>query len=349
MPDDWKAGVERLLRENPVGGASVSIWQHGQELLTLHEGWPADALVPVFSATKPASALCLLLALHDSGHGPELEVGELWPAFPAPRCTIGQLLSHQCGLAALAESAPLDNLDACRAAIERSSPAWLPPQHGYHPQTFGPLVDILMLELTGQRVAGFWEQRVRRPHGLDFFISLPESEFHRVQALQPPRVQARLVMQDAFYQRFYEAGSAVYCAFHSITGFDSPRAMSTPAAWQCGSPAKGGVASARGVAQFYQLLISDRLPVCVREWLATPQCRGRDATMLQETAFTCGAMCEPLALFPGHGFGHPGAGGSHGYCSPTTGLSFAYVMNRMELGVLPGPRVMDMLRLLPSA
>ena len=331
-----------------MGGASVSVWQHGKELLTLHEGWPDDALVPVFSATKPASALCLLLALHDCCRGPELEIGELWSAFPAPHCTIAQLLSHQCGLAALAEPAPLVDLDACRAVIERSTPAWLPPQHGYHPQTFGPLVDILMLELTGMRVGAFWEQRIRHPHGLDFYIGLPESEFRRVQPLQAPRIQPGYMQRDAFYKQYFDAQSSVYRAFHSIVGYGTPREMSTPAAWQCASPAKGGVASARGLAQFYQLLMTNAIPTDVREWLSTPQCHGWDYTLQQETGFTCGAMCEPAHLFPRDGFGHAGAGGSHAFCSPSTGISFAYVMNRMELGNLPGLRVERLLDILAA-
>ena len=343
MPGDWKAEFEHIFRENLVGGASVSVWQHGREVLALHEGWPADSLVPVFSATKPASALCLLLALHDCCRGPELAVGDIWPAFPAPHCTIGQLLSHQCGLAALAEPAPLENLEACRQIIERSTPAWLPPQHGYHPQTFGPMVDILMLELTGMRVAEFWEHRVRRPLALDFYIGLPESEFHRVQMLQAPRIQPGHMQRDDFYKQYFDVNSPVYRAFHSIVGYGTPREMSTPAAWQCGSPAKGGVASARGLAQFYQSLMSNFIPADVRDWLATPQCSGWDHTLQQETAFTCGAMCEPSKLFPGGGFGHAGAGGSHAFCSTSTGVSFAFVMNRMELGNLPGTRVARLL------
>ena len=349
MPADWKTEFGSILRENLVGGASVSVWQHGQELLTLHEGWPADALVPIFSATKPAAALCLLLALHDCCRGPELAVGDIWPAFPAPHCSVGELLSHQCGLAALAEPAPLDDLEACRAAIERSAPAWLPPHHGYHPQTFGPLVDILMLELTGMRVCDFWEQRIRRPHNLDFYIGLPESEFHRVQMLQAPRIQPGYMQQDSFYKKYFDADSSVYRAFHSIVGYATPREMSTPAAWQCGSPAKGGVASARGLAQFYQVVMSGAFPAEVRDWLASPQCSGWDHTLQQETSFTCGAMCEPSYLFPWGGFGHAGAGGSHAFCSPSAGVSFAYVMNRMELGNLPGARVERLLQALVCA
>ena len=348
MQTEWAVEFDQIFREGLVGGASVSVWQHGQELLTLHAGWPVDSLVPVFSATKPASALCLLLALHDCCQSPELVVGDIWPDFPVPSCTIAQVLSHQCGLAALAEPAPLEDLDACRAAIERSVPGWLPPRHGYHPQTFGPLVDILLRELTGMRVGEFWEQRIRCPFGLDFYIGLPESEFHRVSPLQAPRIQPGYMQQDVFYQKYFDATSSVYRAFHSIVGYGTPREMSTPAAWQCASPAKGGVASARGLAQFYQLLMGDALPADVRDWLSTPQCCGWDETLQQETAFTCGAMCEPAHLFPGGGFGHAGAGGSHAFCAPSTGISFAYVMNRMELGNLPGNRVLSLLELLPS-
>ncbi len=350
MKADWTDEFGDCFRCHLKGGASVSVWQHGHELITLSGGqnWSRDTLVPVFSATKPAAALCLLLALHDCCRGPELTVGDIWPSFPAPHCSIGEILSHQCGLAALARPAPLENLETCKIAIEQTTPAWLPPQHGYHPQTFGPILDILMLKLTGMRVGEFWEQRIRCPYQLDFFIGLPENEFHRVAALQAPRVQPGYIRKDAFYREYFNPDSAVYRAFHSIEGYSSPREMSTPAAWQCASPAKGGVASAQGLAQFYQLLLTDAIPSDVRSWLSTPQCRGWDNTLQQETAFTCGAMCEPAHLFPGGGFGHAGAGGSHAFCSPATGLSFAYVMDAMELGNLPGERVEALLQILNS-
>ena len=37
-------------------------------------------------------------------------------------------------------------------------------------------------------------------------------------------------------------------------------------------------------------------------------------------------------------FGHPGAGGSHAFADPETGLAFAYVMNQMEHGVMPNAK-----------
>ena len=41
-------------------------------------------------------------------------------------------------------------------------------------------------------------------------------------------------------------------------------------------------------------------------------------------------------------FGHPGAGGSHGFGDPETGISFAYTMNQMNLSVMPGVKCVEM-------
>ncbi len=352
-----QAAFEQNLAEGLEQGGSVSVWQNGQELCTLCGGnarpeqpWLVNTLVPIYSATKAAAAACLLQALYDCCRGPELEVGDLWPRFPLPHCTIGQLLSHQCGLAALAEPAPLEDLARCRAIIERSAPLWQPPQHGYHPQTFGPMLDILMLELTGQRLSDYWEDKVRSPLGLEFYIGhVPQELYPQVAHLRTARMLGSMP-RTPFYREYFDASSPVHRAFNSIVGYNSAREMNTPAAWQCGSPAKGGVASARGLAAFYQALLGllpgSPFAAEVAEWMSTPQCSGQDLTLLQHTAFTCGAMCEPAAFFPGGGFGHAGAGGSHGFCVPSNGLSFGYVMCGMELGNLPGERVQRMLQVL---
>lgn len=355
MTDLQQLLEQYLPADDPAAGASLCLWRGGRELCCLCSGgngrgqaWSAETLAPIYSATKPASAACLLLALYDCCQSPDIEVGALWPNFPLPHATVAELLSHQCGLAALAEPAPIDDVDACRAAVERSTPAWQPPQHGYHPHTFGPMVNVLMQELCGQSISDFWEERVRRPLNLPFYIGhVPAAACEHVAALAFARRRAPL-QQDAFLREYLTAGSSVYRAFHSITGPDSPRAMSEPAAWQIGCPAKGGVASARGLAMFYQALLGllpqSPFPQEVRDWMRTPQCRGFDLTLQQHTAFTCGAMCEPAELFGRGGFGHAGAGGSHGFCEPATGLSFAYVMNRMEPGVLPAERVRALIR-----
>ena len=70
------------------------------------------------------------------------------------------------------------------------------------------------------------------------------------------------------------------------------------------------------------------------------------------TAFTGGFKADPVdphgrksrALFGPSltAFGQPGAGGSHAFADPENGISFAYVMNQMELGILPNRKEMEL-------
>lgn len=341
------AGLER--------GAAVAVFRKGACVASLcggvrgegREAWTPDTLVPVFSATKAAAAACLLTALYECAQGPELEVGALWPEFPAPALTIGELLSHQAGLAATGAAASVFDLVACKRALEESSPLWGPPRHGYHPHTFGPMLEVLMLALTGQRIGDWWEERVRRPLGLDFYIGhLPETAYPRVASVELAKLRGPLP-QTPFFRAYFDPQSPVHRAFVSITGLEGPRQINTPEMWQCACPARGGVASAEGLALFYQALMgqlpASPFPPQVLAWMRTPMAAGMDETLCEPTTFGCGAMLEPAALFGGAGqgaLGHAGAGGSLGFCVPSEGFSFAYVMNRMEPGVLPGERTL---------
>lgn len=347
-----RIAFESLLAAEPTSGSALAVYRDGEEVMSLCGGsarpgqpWTEDTLVPVFSATKAVSAACLLNALAEQGRDARTELGEIWPRFPLPRVTVAQILSHQAGLAALEQPLPMEDLEAFREAFESSSPDRV---YGYHPQTFGPLADILMQQLNGGRVCDYWEHRIRRPLGIELYLGhVPDEVLPRMAHLQAPRLPAGKMPTDAFYRAYFTPGSHVYRAFHSVSGYDSPREMNTPAAWRCGSPAKGGVASARGLCRFYQLLVSrcgdSPFAASVAEQMGTRQVAGFDHTLLCHTAFGCGVMLEPGEYFPGGGFGHAGAGGCHAFCIPQSGLSFAYVMNRMQLGILPGERVRRLL------
>ena len=144
-------------------------------------------------------------------------------------------------------------------------------------------------------------------------------------------------------------------AFLSPSGLHAVQDMNTAQAWSAGFAAMGGVGTARSLAQFYQAAIGafdSPLGAGICRALATLQIQGEDRVLLRTLAFTCGCQQDPLdgegkksrALYgPNPGaFGHPGAGGSHAFADPLTGLSFSYVMNQMTLSVMPGPRSNDM-------
>ena len=82
--------------------------------------------------------------------------------------------------------------------------------------------------------------------------------------------------------------------------------------------------------------------------MTTTLTQGEDRVLLMETAFSAGFMRDPQGAdgrkLRAHfgpsvlAFGHPGAGGSLAFADPENGMGFAYVMNQMEPGVLPGPK-----------
>lgn len=355
---------ERNFRDRGELGASVSIWWDGAELLSHGHGWcnrkktrpwTRETMVPVYSATKVPAAATLLLALASRGLSEETPVREVWGRFPVAEAKFSHLLSHQCGLSALDRRASVLDHAAVVEAIEAQVPAWkLGEGHGYHPRTFGALVDEPVRRLTGLTLGGYWREMIAGPLKLDFWIGLPEPEWPRVAVLYPGKA-GKDDLVDAFYKQLTTSGTFTRRAFSSPRGLHSIHEMNDTRAWSAGLPALGGVGTASALAKFYQAAIGSipsPLPVRVRQALATPQSAGDDRVLLRPTVFTCGAQQDPL---DGEGrklrkiygpsisaFGHPGAGGSHGFGDPETGISFAYVMNQMDLSVMPGIKCVEM-------
>jgi len=359
---------ERNFRDRGELGASVSIWWDGAELLSRGQGWcereqtrewTSNTLVPIYSATKVPAAATLLLALANHGLSEQTPVREVWPRFPVAAARFSHLLSHQCGLSALDRRASVFDHAGVVAAIEQQIPAWvLGDGHGYHPRTFGALVDEPVRRLTGLTLGGYWREMIAGPLGLDFWIGLPQNEWPRVARLYPGKA-GKDDLADAFFKQLTLSGSFTRRAFASPRGLHAIHEMNDPRAWSACLPALGGVGTASALAKFYQVAIGaieSPLPARVRQALATPQSAGDDRVLLRPTVFTCGAQQDPrdaegrkIRTFYGpssSAFGHPGAGGSHGLGDPETGISFAYVMNQMDVSLMPGVKCVEMVNAL---
>ena len=355
---------ERNFRDRGELGASVSIWWDGAEVLSCGQGWcerekqrpwTSRTLVPVYSATKVPSAATLLMALESRGMNEDTPVREVWPRFPVAGAVFRHLLSHQCGLSTLDKRASILEHAAVVQAIEAQVPVWhLGEGHGYHPRTFGALLDEPVRRLTGLPLGGYWREVIAGPLGLDFWIGLPETEWPRVARLYPGKA-GKDDLADAFYKQLTTSGTFTRRAFSSPRGLHAIHEMNESRAWAAGLPALGGVGTASALAKFYQAAIGSiesPLTPRVRAALARPVSSGYDRVLLRPTVFTCGAQMDPLDE---HGwkirriygpsklaFGHPGAGGSHGMGDPASGISFAYVMNQMNLSVMPGEKCAEM-------
>lgn len=359
------ARTEAAFQENFAArgeiGAAVCMWRDGQEILHLTGGtvakggaaWTPDTLVPVWSCTKGPAALTLLLALHDAGFDLDTQVQRLWPELRA-HVTFGEMLSHQAGLCALDAAVPLTEREAVIAALAAQEPAWTPgTAHGYHPRTFGFLLDECVRRLTGLSTGEEWQRLVAGPLEIDFHIGLAPEHFPRMATLYPGRVRPSLPVHETdFRTAMNDPASLTARSFASPRG-GSVADMNKPDAWQAGWAGHGGIGSARGLAKFYSILAAGGrfldtqvIPEEVIRQASTPILQGMDRVLRLPTRFAAGFMLDPLdaagaklrqSFGPSaRAFGHPGAGGSVAFTDPDRRLGFAYVMNQMELGVLPG-------------
>jgi CubicO group peptidase (beta-lactamase class C family) len=375
------ASLDTLFAENFTSfgelGASVSIWKGTREIHSLSAGWcdrektiPWTASTPVlfWSATKGLAATCLLHALAGRGLDPfTTRVADCWPEFAQAgkdRITIAELLSHRAGLSVLSQPIDVWDYPGIVAALAAEPPHWAPEEgHGYHPRTFGFLLDELVRRLTSSSIREYFRTHFGDPLGLDLWIGVPAELVDRIAPVFPAR--SAPPVGDLFYQEFLKAGSFTARAFTSPRGLHSAAALNKSEALTAGFPAFGGTGTAHSLAKFYAVLAAGGLwegeryvPEICLQWMSTPIAQGHDRVLLLENAFSCGFMLDPLDasgrktrhLFgpSPRAFGHPGAGGSHAFADPDHRVSFAYVMNQMEPGVLPGPKALRLVHALYS-
>ncbi len=365
------ARIETLFRENFTLhgdlGASLSVWRDGREVISLAAGWrdrertqpwTADTPVLVWSATKGPAAACVLHAMQESGLTLDIPVAEVWPGFFAygrGAITIGQTLSHQSGVSALDRAVSVFDHAAVAQAIAEQVPHWQPgTTHGYGPRLFGYILDELVRCIAGRTLSEYWRTVFAEPLGLDFWIGVPEEIVAKVAPIFPPKTAPP---KDRFYTAFVTPGSLTLRAFGSPEGLKSVAAMNAPDGRRASLPGFGGIGTAAALAKFYEMLAAGgALEGCTffqpqtLAWMNTTLVQGDDRVLLIDTAFSAGFMCDPVssagekhrAMFGPSlfAFGHPGAGGSHAFADPEHRIAFAYVMNQMEPGVLPGSKAL---------
>jgi len=361
---------EKNFANGQEAGAAVSIWQSGKSCLHLYKGWrdaeekspwEADTAVLVWSATKGPSSICLLHALAEAGEKITQPVADVWPEFAAhgkAHLTIADVMAHRAGLAALDDkSARFNDREAVVRAIEAQAPNWdAPHHHGYGPRMHGYVIDEILRRLTGLSIQDYWRRNFAEPLDLDFWIGLPEEQLSRVAQTLAPRSLTPPSSEADFAKAVSTAGSLTQRAFSSPTGMLTASAMNTLALRTGSFPAFGGIGTAPAMAAFYAFCAAPRyfeetgasLPSPMKEWCQTRLSNGLDEVLRIPTAFSAGLMMDPLnesgqklrtTFGPSlNAFGHPGAGGSVAFADPENEIGFAYVMNRMEAGVLPGAR-----------
>ena len=364
---ELRARLARLFEENFIRfgelGAAVSVWQQGRPVLDLYGGhrdarreipWTSDTLVLFWSATKGLGSACLLHVLQEEHIALERRVAEFWPEFAQngkEGITLAQLLSHQAGLCALDERVEVRDYAAVIRALERQTPLWpAGSAHGYHARTFGFLLDELVRRLTNRSLGHYWRTTFAEALELDIWIGLPEEEHGRVATMYAAKA-GRTPSPEQFYRDLATPDTIVRKTFSSPAGLHAVSGMNAPAVRSLSLVSFGGIGNAHSLAKFYAMLAQGGEwdgrryfePATVAN-MSTTLVTGQDRVFQIPTSFSAGFMKDPTnarrRLFgpSPSAFGHPGAGGSHAFADPDSGIGFAYVMNQMEQSLLPNEK-----------
>jgi CubicO group peptidase (beta-lactamase class C family) len=338
-------------------GARFAVTIKGEVALDLYGGFadrsrtrPFDAhtLTPVFSTTKAIAAL-LIARLVDAGRlAYEAPVASVWPEFAAAgkgEITIGQVLSHQAGLAGFPDEmdpALWFDWDAVCAKLAAMAPLWPPgTASGYHPVTFGYLAGEIFRRVDGRDMGQALREDIAGPFGLDLWIGLPDSEFGRVAQLERPTRFADFghvddIKRAAFLTKWAAPGGR--------GGDDWRRAM---------IPSVNGHVTAEAMARLMSAMAGDgRIdgrpllsPAAIGE-ATRERIFGPDRVLPFEISWGAGFMRNaPLHIYgPGQQtFGHSGWGGSCAFADPERRLAGAYVMNKQSPELIGDPRAVRLI------
>lgn len=308
----------------------------------------AETLTPVFSTTKAIAAI-LIARLVDQGRlAYDQAVSSVWPQFAQAgkaEITVGQVMSHQDGLAGLRE--PMDpglwlDWEAIVAKIEAMAPLWPPGSaSGYHPITYGFTAGEIFRRVDGRTMGQALREDLAEPFGLDLWIGLPDAQFPRVAELERPT-------------RFADFGKITEIkklAF--LTKWAAPAGRGADAWRRAEIPSANGHVTALGLARLMNAMacggeLDGRAilsPETVREATAE-RIFGPDLVLPFEISWGAGFMRNAPNMIYGPGaqsFGHSGWGGSCTFADPDRALSGAYVMNRQSPALIGDPRAVKLI------
>lgn len=304
-----------------------------------------------YSVTKNTLGLSVGLLVERGELDLDETVAHYWPEFAAKgkgSVTVRQLLSHQAGLPQAAPALTADELLDHHAAAERlaaSWPFWYPGSaFGYHALTIGNLGDELVYRVTGRTLHEFYEQEIRAPHGVDFYLGLPASEEERLVPLLP---MVRPV-SDATVPSSSALGPVVFASRSGAIDL-----AGDPVSWRYGHPGTSGTGTARGLARLFAAAVTGVdgaapfLSADTVSQVGQQQIRGYDEVLHQHDrahAIVFQKPSQQLAFGGPRAFGHDGAMGALACVDPDTGLAFAWTIAR---GPWPGgadPRAVALAR-----
>ena len=344
---------ERCFTEEGDVGAAVAVYRGGAPVVDLWGGdadaqgarpWTRDTVVMTFSTTKGVTAICANLLVQRGLLDPNAPVAQYWPEFATngkQSVTVAMVLSHRAGLAAVDGAVGIDDVlgwHGVVAAIAAQSPQWEPGSaHGYHARTYGWITGEIIRRITGRSVGRFFADEIATPLGLRYWIGLPaeiEPDCADLVPADGPSFLTQVDHQSMLY-RVMAGPSGLF-----ENGYDE--SWNSRAMRAVELPSSNGIGDARSLARLYAACIGEVDGVRLLDDATLAEAcalrsTGVDLVVGQELCFGLGFIAGPTLLGLGRPrvFGHSGAGGSSALADPETGLSMAYVMNRMRFDADP--------------
>ena len=331
-------------------GASVAITRDGAPVVDLWAGdavrggapWQQDTIVNVYSTTKTMAGLCMLMLADRGALAFDAPVARYWPEFAQngkAGVLVRHVMSHSAGLSGfdppLVSVTELYDREAIVRGLAAQNPWWAPGDgSGYHAITQGFLQGEIVRRVTGKTLGTFFREEVAQPLGADFQIGLAPEDDARVAELVPPPVGLEATPGDPASVAVRTMKS---CA---LTGYE-PRSEG----WRRAEiPAAGGVGNARSVARVHSALACGGVVDGVRLLSEA----GVRRALEEQTNGVDRVLNVPVRFGMGFGLAHPsvplspnpnviywgGWGGSLAIIDLDARVSIAYVMNRMEAGVM---------------
>ncbi len=334
------------------GGGAVAAYLHGEKVLDVWAGWRAkdvrwthDTVTLCFSTGKGVAST-VVHRLADRGLiDDDQPVAAYWPEFAAngkERITVRELMTHRAGLHNVRAVAPTQEVLLDYRAFSDALAAAAPDPRrltgpGYHAVTYGNLVAELAARVTGKDFTTLLREEVSEPLGADeLWFRVPEESRVRIARVFPTvkpgpvpwSTTGRVLSVLPGLRAIAEAGMA--------EGFDE--LARSPRAHDVVMPGWNGVFSAPALARMYAALANDGVLDGARylssdriAQLSQTQTRQRDYVLGIRPHWRLGFHPAWLRVpeMPRRSVGHYGFGGSGAWADPETGLSFAFVSNRL--------------------
>jgi CubicO group peptidase (beta-lactamase class C family) len=343
-----------MFRRPSDGGGAVAAYLHGEPVVDLWTGsadpagarpWERDTAAMSFSTTKGVVSTVVHRMVDRGLLEYDEPLATYWPPFDHPdrrHITLRLLRSHQAGLHRIRGLFPVaeDLLDHDAVAELLATQAPDRPWRegtGYHAFTFGWLVAGLLKQVTGSDLRDLVQKELADPLGLDgCWIGAPVEERHRVAELFSPSpilLSARLAARmESNPSTRYLAEALLIDGFERLIVNDPARRI-----LDTQMPAANGVFTARSLAKLYGALALDGtidgvevLSTATLREAGRVQNRRRDYVLGLPMRWRLGYhQAFSLGRPAWKAFGHYGYGGSGAWADPETGLSLAFVTNRL--------------------